>query len=136
MAEQPTETPTGADAAADAAELEAFKKNWTPVDFLGLAAGLVPFALSWSTTTTSSVEAKGGGLEMSTSTTKHIDYLAVGGGAVAVVCAIVGLLLIGRMRTRSIRFVVFAGLLALGGLQLVRGVLAPTGTSVSGTYYR
>jgi len=74
-----------------------------------------------STSSTTTTEVHGSGLEISTRTSKHTDYVAVAGGALAVVCAFVGLLLIARMRTRAVRFVIFAVLLALGGLQLVRG---------------
>jgi hypothetical protein len=124
---------TGTPAEGEDPELAAFKKNWSPVDFLGLAAGLVPFVLSFSTSSETAVEMHGKSMEISTRTHKHMDYIAVGGGAVAVVCAFVGLLLIARMRTRAVRFVVFAVLLALGGLQLARGFLVESGTSVSGT---
>lgn len=123
----------GTSAGGEDPELAAFKKNWSPVDVLGFAGGLVPFVLSMSTSSTTTTEVHGSGLELATHTTKHLDYVAVAGGALAVVCAFVGLLLIARMRTRAVRFVVFAVLLALGGLQLVRGFLVETGTSVSAT---
>jgi len=116
-------------------DLAAFKKNWSPVDVLGFAGGLAPFVVSMSTSSTTTTEVHGSGLEISTRTSKHTDYVAVAGGALAVVCAFVGLLLIARMRTRAVRFVIFAVLLALGGLQLVRGFLVETGTSQSGTTY-
>jgi hypothetical protein len=126
----------GTTGGAEDPELAAFKKNWSPVDVLGFAAGLVPFVLSFSTSSETSVEMHGTSMEISTRTHKHMDYVAVAGGAVAVVCAFVGLLLIARMRTRAVRFVVFAVLLALGGFQLVRGFLVESGTHVSGTILR
>ena len=106
------------------------------VDIVGLLAGAVPFALSYSKTTSSYSSTAGGGLEVGTVTTSHMDYVALGGGGLAILCAFVGLLMIGRMASRPLRFAVFAVLLALGGLQIIRGVLADTGgSSTSGVMY-
>jgi hypothetical protein len=117
-------------------ELEALKKNWLPVDFIGLAAGLVPFVLSYSETSTHSVTTRGSGVDVTQTIQQHVDYIALGGGAVAIACAVIGLLLIARTRTRALRFAVFAGVLALGGFQIIRGTLTEGGTSVSGTLSR
>ena len=106
------------------------------VDVAGVLAGVLPFALSYSTTTSSYTSTDGGGLEVGTVTKSHMDYVALGGGGAAVLCAVIGLAMIGKMGSRPLRFAVFALLLALGGLQIIRGVLADTGgSSSSGVMY-
>ncbi len=106
------------------ADVEAMKPRLHVVDFLGLIAGAVPFVLPPMNTSTSSYSSTtGGGFEVGTKTTKHVDYIALGGGAGAIICAIIGIALIGRMRVRALRFGVFAVLLALGVFQVIRAVL-------------
>lgn len=112
------------------------KKAWTPFDFLGLAAGLVPFALPYSESKTDYATETPHGLEVGTRTTKHMDYMALGGGGVAVVCAFVGLFLLARLKWRGFRLALFAVLLALGGFQILRGALVEQGTSESGVLLR
>lgn len=114
-------------------DLMAMKPVWHVVDVLGLVTGLVPFVLSYSQTTSTSVSTSGGGLDVGTTTVSHMDYVALGGGGVTLLLAVIGLALIGRMRSRSIRLAIFIVLLALGSFQIIRGVLADTGaTSSSG----
>lgn len=105
-------------------DLEAMKPQWHALDFIGLALGLVPFMLSYSTTTRSSSSFSEGGASFGTETVKHMDYVALAGGAGAILCALLGLAFIAKMRKRPPRLAVFVGLLALGSLQILRGVLA------------
>jgi hypothetical protein len=105
-------------------------------DVAGLLCGAVPFALSYSKTTSSYASTDGGGLEIGTITRSHMDYVALGGGGVAVLCAIIGLAMISRMGSRPLRLGIFIVLLALGGFQIIRGVLADTGrSSTSGVMF-
>lgn len=109
----------------DDPDLQALKKNYVFSDFLGLVAGLVPFVLSFSTTTsTSSTTSADGGFSMGTTTTKHMDYVALGGGGIAILCALIGLAFIGKVKSRGARLGIFAALVALGVLQIARGVIA------------
>ena len=133
MSVQPEDT---LDKDALGGDLAAMKPTLHPVDFFGLIAALVPFGLSYSRTETSySTVTATGALEVGTRTTRHMDYVALAGGALALVCAVIGLSLIGRMKAKGIRFAIFAVLLALGGFQIIRGVLVGLdgGSSVSGT---
>lgn len=114
--------------ALDEADLHAMKKSVTPTDVIGLLVGLVPFGFSYSSSSETTVSMTG----IETRTTKHVDYVAIGCGAATLACAVVAIVMIGHLKNRALRFVVFAVLLALGGLQVVRGFLAPTGTSSSG----
>jgi hypothetical protein len=118
------EAPLPATDASLDAELQAMKPSWHTLDVVGLVLGLIPFALSYSVTTSAySSTTVNGGFEVGTQTTHHMDYVALAGGGGAILCAIVSLAMIGRMRSRGVRLGVFAALLALGGLQVIRGVL-------------
>ncbi len=109
------------------AEMLAMRPKWHPVDFFGLVTGIIPFFLSYTKTTTESLSVTSAGAEISSRTVTHVDYVALACGAGTIVCALVVLATRGRMRSVGARFFVFAALLALGGLQLVRGVLATMG---------
>jgi hypothetical protein len=123
---------TGSEASNDLdPDLQPRKANVHLVDVAGLLCGAVPFALSYSKTTSSYSSTDGARLEMGTTTKSHMDYVALGGGAIAALCAIIGLAMIGRMGSRPLRLGIFIVLLALGGFQIMRGVLADTGKSSS-----
>jgi hypothetical protein len=111
------------------------KKTFTAADFFGLIAGLVPFALSFSESKTDYSDMTANGLEVGTRTTRHMDYNALGGGGIAILCAFVGMLMIGRMKSKPLRFAIFAVLLALGGFQILRGALIEPGGSDSGVLF-
>ena len=101
------------------------KPSFHTLDFVGLVLGLIPFGISYSVTTTDFFEVTAsGGMSSGTMTKHHMDYVALAGGGGAILCAIVSLAMIGRMKSRGVRIGIFAVLLALGGLQVIRGVLA------------
>jgi hypothetical protein len=106
-------------------DVVALKKNWTPIEVFGLIAGVISFFISYSETTATTSSSSGGSLDISTTTTEHMDYVAVGGGAIAIVCGVLVLALIGRARNRNHRLVVAAVLLVLGGMQIAYAILGP-----------
>lgn len=110
-------------------DLDAMKPRYHALDFIGLALGLIPFMISYSTTSSTSTSITSDGMTISSQTVKHMDYVALGGGAGAILCALLGLAFIGRMRSRPLRLGVFVGLIALGGLQIVRAMLANGGSA-------
>ena len=117
-------------------DLKPRKPNVHAVDIVAVIAGVVPFAVPYNTTTTSGVETGPAGMSIVERTETHEDYAAIGGGAAAVLFAIIGLALIGRMGSRPLRLGIFIVLLALGGFQIIRGVLAGQdgGTRVKGIH--
>ena len=110
-------------------DLEALKPRYHALDFIGLALGMIPFAISYSTTSSTSTSVTSDGMTISSQTVKHMDYVALGGGVGAILCALLGLAFIGKMRSRPLRLAVFVGLLALGGLQILRALLANGGSA-------
>jgi hypothetical protein len=122
--------------AVDDPDIAPQKKSFSAADIFGLIAGLVPFALSFSESKTEYSNQTANGLEIGTRTTRHMDYIALGGGGVAILCAFIGLFMIGRMKSKPLRFVIFAVLLALGGFQIMRGALIEPGGSDSGVLLR
>jgi hypothetical protein len=103
------------------------RHRFHPLDVLGVIAGLVPFAVPYRTTTTEFSEKIGENLSIGTRTTVHMDYAALAGGAIALVCAIGGLTVIGRFSSRPLRLAIFIALLSLAALQIILGVLAASG---------
>ena len=85
------------------------------VMLLGLVVGAVPFAITSSSQSFSSVNGQ------LTSFT-YRDNIALGGGAVAAVCGIVALILALKNKTGIARIAAAVGVLALGGIQIARGV--------------
>jgi hypothetical protein len=89
----------------------------TGSDYAGLAAGLIPFGLSFRTRSTSSVNG------VLTSAT-HLDYVALACGAIALVLGLASVRAIGRVEPalRGKRIGLTALVIALGSLQLARGL--------------
>lgn len=106
------------------ADLQNLKPQWHALDFIGLALGMIPFVLSYSTSKTSYSTITSEGMAVGERVTKHVDYVALAGGGGAILCALIGLMFIGKMRRRPPRLAVFLCLLALGAFQILRGVLA------------
>jgi TPR repeat protein len=84
---------------------------------LGGIAGAVPFVITMSSSSTSTVNGR--------VVASHFrDWLAVGGGAVAALCGVLALVAVVRSRDRNRAMLIAAavGVLALGGYQIARGL--------------
>jgi hypothetical protein len=96
------------------------------LDYIGLAAALVPFGLSFRSSqsqsfTTTVTDASGNTTTTSSGSTKFSDPVALVGGGVAVIIALVLLTQIGKVdkSKRALRIGLAVGILALGAVQLV-----------------
>src|SRR6266571_5130092 len=86
-----------------------------PIELLGGVAGLLPFVISFSSTHSTSVNGVVTNLV-------YRDWVAFGGGAVAALCGVVALLALRRPGKKGVRAAAAVGLLALGGVQVARGL--------------
>jgi hypothetical protein len=96
------------------------------LDYIGLAAALVPFGLSFRTSqsqsfTTTVTDANGNVTTTSSGSTKFSDPVALVGGGVAVLIALVLLAQVGKVdkSKRGLRIGLAVGILALGAVQLI-----------------
>ena len=97
------------------AEMRGVKVPGAP-EYIGGAAGALPFFAHYSQSSSTTVNGV-------VTTASFIDYIAVGGGAVAVLFGLVSLAFVGKTAPtkKGLRLGLAAGLLLLGAFQLVRG---------------
>lgn len=97
-----------------------------PLDYIGLAAALVPFGLSFRSSqsqsfTSTVTDANGNTTTTSSGSTKFSDPVALVGGGVAIIIALVLFTQIGKVEksARGLRIGLAIGILALGAFQLL-----------------
>jgi hypothetical protein len=109
-------------------ELAALQAPRVPhtLDYIGLAAAIIPFGLSFRSSQTQSfsatyTDASGKTQTTSSENTKFSDPVALVGGGVAILIAIVLLAQVGKVvkAKRALRIGLALGILGLGVLQLV-----------------
>lgn len=96
-----------------------------PSEIVGFIAVGLPFVLSTASSSSSTVNGE-------VVSFVYRDWTAVGGGAVALVCGVLSLLLLRRRTThKPARIAIAVGLLALGGFHVARGFGVMAGGEVS-----
>lgn len=96
-----------------------------PSEIVGFCAAGLPFLLSTATSSSSTVNGE-------VVAFVYRDWTAVGGGAVALVCGVISLLLLRRRTTnKPVRIAIAVGLLALGGFHVARGFGVMAGGAAS-----
>lgn len=96
------------------------------LDYIGLAAGLIPFGLSFRSSqsqsvTTTVTDANGNATTTSSGSAKFSDPVALVGGGAAVLVALLLLAQVGKVdkSKRVLRIGLAVGILALGAVQLL-----------------
>ncbi|MBM4360778.1 MAG: hypothetical protein FJ096_21940 [Deltaproteobacteria bacterium] len=96
-------------------ELAPSRKRIHFVDILGLGAGILPFFLSFSSMKSVSATVTVDGKVVETvEQASHVDYIALGGGGLALLCGLAGLTLVRRARSKGERVALTVGTVALG----------------------